>query len=77
MSNPAAIVRMANQIAGFFASHGDVQAIASTQDHIRKFWDPRMRAQLKSHLEAGGEGLSVIARRAAAGLAKPEHAGTY
>jgi formate dehydrogenase subunit delta len=26
-------------------------------DHIKKFWDPRMRAALLAHLIGGGEGL--------------------
>ena len=26
-------------------------------EHIRKFWDPRMRKQIMAHLEAGGAGL--------------------
>ncbi|BBK40392.1 NAD-dependent formate dehydrogenase [Allostella vacuolata] len=60
-----AIVRMANQIARFFASRPDEAAVAGTEDHIVKFWDPRMRGQLLAHLAAGGEGLTPIARRAA------------
>lgn len=59
------IVRMANQIARFFASRAEPEAIAGTWDHIAKFWDPRMRAALLAHLAAGGEGLTPIARAAA------------
>ena len=62
---PETLVRMANQIADFFKSQGDSEAIAGTEDHILKFWDPRMRAQLMAHLDAGGQGLTLIARQAA------------
>ncbi len=55
------LVYMANQIARNFAVLGEEQAVAATLDHIEKFWDARMKAQL---LEHGGEGLSPIATRA-------------
>jgi len=59
------IDRMANQIARFFASRPEPEAVAGTEDHIRKFWDPRMRAALVAHLAAGGADLSPVARGAA------------
>ena len=62
---PETLVRMANQIADFFKSQGDSEAIAGTEDHILKFWDPRMRTQLMAHLDAGGHGLTPISRQAA------------
>jgi len=37
---------MADQIARNFAALGEAQAIAATADHIAKFWDPRMKAQI-------------------------------
>jgi formate dehydrogenase subunit delta len=58
------LVYMANQISKFFDSQGREQAVAGTADHIQKFWDPRMRAAIKAHLEAGGAGLDPVARRA-------------
>ena len=42
---------MANQIGRFFAHQQDDQAVASINDHIRKFWDPRMRRQILEDLE--------------------------
>jgi formate dehydrogenase subunit delta len=42
---------MANQIGRFFAHQKDVQAVASINDHIRKFWDPRMRRQILADLD--------------------------
>jgi formate dehydrogenase subunit delta len=58
------LVYMANQISKFFASQGQEKAVAGTAEHIKKFWDPRMRAQIFTHLEAGGQGLEPTARAA-------------
>ena len=56
------LVYMANQIATFFVSEAPDTAAAATADHIRKFWDPRMRRQILDHLAAGrGEGLKPVA----------------
>lgn len=38
--------RMADQIAANFAISGHETAVASTSEHIWKFWDPRMKAQI-------------------------------
>lgn len=65
------LVRMANQIADFFKVHPEEEAIASTANHIRLFWDPRMRAKMTEHLAAGGEGLNALARQAAERVCKP------
>ena len=61
------IVRMANQIAVALLSVDDPEA--ATVEHIRSFWDPRMRRQLQSVLDAGGHGLEPVAREAAMRLA--------
>jgi formate dehydrogenase subunit delta len=42
---------MANQIGKFFAHQSDDLAVAAINDHIRKFWDPRMRKQILGELE--------------------------
>ena len=47
---PEKLVRMANQIASFFAHEGPERATASIADHLRKFWDPRMRGQIVAAL---------------------------
>jgi formate dehydrogenase subunit delta len=54
------LVRMANQIGKFFASQGDERGIAGIADHIRKFWEPRMKKQIFAHLDEGGAGLDRI-----------------
>lgn len=40
------LVRMANQIADFFAPYPTDDAIECVRDHIMKFWDPGMRKEL-------------------------------
>jgi formate dehydrogenase subunit delta len=62
--SPEKLVYMANQIGKFFATQGDDQAVAGTADHIRKFWDPRMRAAILVHLDMGGRGLDPAVRQA-------------
>ena len=67
---PEKLVMMANQIAAFFATQkGDV-AVQGIADHLKKFWDPRMRAALFAHLRAGGEGLDPQVRLAAELIAR-------
>lgn len=65
------LVTMANQIAGFFkTSNPDrAEAVAATAQHLRSFWDPRMRREIVAHLAGkGGEGLNEIARDAVRAL---------
>jgi formate dehydrogenase subunit delta len=57
---------MANQIATFFDSQKGEDAAEKTAQHLRDYWDPRMRAELARALEAGEtEALSPTARAAA------------
>jgi formate dehydrogenase subunit delta len=51
MSPEDKLAYMANQIGRFFASQKHDDAVASIEDHIRKFWDPRMRNSIVAHLE--------------------------
>jgi formate dehydrogenase subunit delta len=55
---------MANQIGAFFRSQGEEAAVKGTAEHIRKFWDPRMRAAILEHLEADGAGIDPLVRQA-------------
>jgi formate dehydrogenase subunit delta len=64
------LVTMANQIGTFFTSQGPGEAAASTAGHLKKFWDPRMRAAIIAHLRAGGEGLRPEVRLAVETLAR-------
>ena len=62
--SPDKLVYMANQIGKFFAHQGDKAAVAGIADHLKKFWDPRMRAQILAHLDSGGGGFDPLVRRA-------------
>lgn len=55
--SPDRLIHMANQIGKFFQSQGRDRAVPGIADHIRKFWDPRMRSAILAHLDAGGKGL--------------------
>ena len=68
---PYKLVRMANQIAAFFAAQGEARAVPQIADHIEKFWDPRMRRQILAHIAAGGDGLAPLTRSALAKLTAP------
>jgi formate dehydrogenase subunit delta len=64
MSHDTKLVYMANQIGKFFASQGADRAVTGTAEHIKKFWDPRMRSAIFAHLEQGGAGLEPNVRAA-------------
>jgi formate dehydrogenase subunit delta len=63
-SSPDRLVYMANQIGKFFQSQGHDKTVPGVADHIKKFWDPRMRKQIFAHLDAGGAGLDLDVREA-------------
>jgi formate dehydrogenase subunit delta len=62
--SPDRLIHMANQIGAFFKSQGKARAVPGIADHIRKFWDPRMRAAILAHLDGGGAGLNPEVRDA-------------
>lgn len=64
----ANLVQMANRIGDFFAAQPDrTEALQGIADHVRKFWEPRMRRQLLAAVDAGeAGGLSEIAAAAIA-----------
>jgi formate dehydrogenase subunit delta len=64
------LVMMANQIGMFFASQGEDKAVPGIVDHLKRFWDPRMRDAIIAHLEAGGAGLRPEVREAVEQLAR-------
>ena len=55
--SPDRLVYMANQIGSFFRTQGPDVEVEGVVDHVRKFWDPRMRRAILSHLDEGGAGL--------------------
>lgn len=64
MSSPGKLVMMANQIGKFFVPQRGVDPVDSIADHLQKFWDPRMRAEIVAHVAAGGAGLDAPVREA-------------
>lgn len=66
------LVYSANQIATAFRSQQPDRPAEATAEHIRKFWDPRMRSIIADHFRAGGEGLGDIARTAVEQLVTSE-----
>ena len=69
-SSPDRLIYMANQIGTFFRSQGADKAVPGIAEHIRKFWDPRMKSAILAHLDAGGDGLDPPVRDAIASLKK-------
>ena len=55
---------MANQIGRFFMSQKPETAVAGIEDHILKFWDPRMRRAIIAQLADGSIQLDPLVREA-------------
>jgi formate dehydrogenase subunit delta len=68
--SPDRLIYMANQIGKFFNSQGHDRAVPGIAEHIRKFWDPRMRTAILAHLDKGGQGLEPYVREALVTLRK-------
>jgi formate dehydrogenase subunit delta len=69
------LIKMANQIENFFRAEQDRDvAIAGIAGHLKRFWEPRMRAAIIQHVEAGGEGLGELAKSAVMKLAESSRA---
>ena len=65
------LVKMANNIEAFFRGEPDRDAaVAGIENHLKRFWDPRMRTAIVAHLKGGGEGLGELARLAVQRISK-------
>jgi formate dehydrogenase subunit delta len=53
-------VRLANDIAAQFRHWQTGEAAAVIAEHLRSFWDPRMRTQLIAHVDAGAADLDPL-----------------
>jgi formate dehydrogenase subunit delta len=58
------MVHNANQIALFFAGYPREEAIAGVTDHLKKFWERRMKDQIVQYVAQGGSGLHELALEA-------------
>ena len=66
------LVQMANDIGDYFGSDPDREAgITGMRNHLERFWAPRMRRRIITHLADGGDGLGAIARAAIGRLEMP------
>jgi formate dehydrogenase subunit delta len=61
---PERLVYMANQIGKFFESQRADEVVPGISNHIKKFWDPRMREAIFAYMDAGGEGIDPPVREA-------------
>ena len=65
------LVRMANDIGNFFDAEPDrAVAVQGVVDHLKKFWDPRMRRLIIEHYLEGAVGMSELTREAVGQLEK-------
>ncbi len=61
--NAEKLAMMANQIGTFFASQqGD--AAEQIAAHIRQFWDPRMRREIKDYAKNNNNALAPTVKKA-------------
>lgn len=65
----ARLIAMANQVAGFFRAQGEAAVIDGVEDHLRKFWDPRMRREIVAAACQGRAGFAPGVREAVERLA--------
>ncbi len=65
------LIKMANEIGEFFAGATDApQAARDVASHLKRYWEPRMRAQMIGYYEQRqGAGLSDVAKGGVALLA--------
>ncbi|MGR9115729.1 MAG: formate dehydrogenase subunit delta [Gammaproteobacteria bacterium] len=65
------LVKMANNIGAYFQSEPDRDvAITGIEQHLKNFWEPRMRNQIIDYLKQGGNELMDIVAEAVAKLSQ-------
>ena len=62
------LIKMANEIGEFFAGTAEApEASRAVANHLKRYWEPRMRAQMITYYEQRqGAGLSDLAREGVA-----------
>ena len=63
------LVKMANEISAFWEGEAGPKAPAEVASHLKRFWEPRMRAEIIAHYRRGAAGLEDVAREAVGLLA--------
>lgn len=65
------LIKMANNIGAFFKSEPDRDlAIQGVEQHMKNFWEPRMRKQIVAYVDNGGTDLMDIVAEAVKRLPK-------
>ena len=63
--NTDRLVRMANDIGNFFKAEPDhAMAVDGVAQHLKRFWDPRMRKEIVAYVDGGGAELMDLVREA-------------
>lgn len=63
----SSMITMANQIAANLPhDQSQEECDKAVANHLQRFWSRGMKEQIRSHLAAGGEGLTDDAKRALA-----------
>jgi formate dehydrogenase subunit delta len=70
VSHEPSVIRMANDIARNQAHLSDAEAAAVLANHMRSFWDPRMRSQLRLLVETDPSSVGPVVAEAVAELAR-------
>jgi formate dehydrogenase subunit delta len=62
------LIKMTNEIGEFFAGTAEApEAARAVANHLKRYWEPRMRAQMITYFEQrDGAGLTELARSAVA-----------
>jgi len=58
------LARMAGQIATFFESYPEAEAVPAIADHINQFWSRRMREDFASAFRPGDPALHPLVSKA-------------
>lgn len=66
MSTTDRLIYMAHQIARNLATMGDVKATEALAEHLTRFWDPRMKAQIVAIAQDQSDRLSPMVAAAIA-----------
>ncbi len=67
------IVSMAKQIGDFFAPYPPERRTEGVRNHLRTYWEPRMRAELFALIDSGESGLPGHVIEAAMLLREDKH----
>ncbi len=65
------IIHMANQIATFFHSKPEEDGVQGIAEHINKYWERRMRAELFDLIEKDEAALDPWVLKAASSINRP------